>query len=74
MLKELLSNSDNVSSNRTITIITFAFMLGVMVLGLVFKLDIEILKVVLEYSLYLFVASISLKSVEKVAARLKGKD
>ena len=74
MLKELLSNSDNVSSNRTITIITFAFMLGVMVLGLVFKLDIEILKVVLEYSFYLFVASISLKSVEKVAARLKGKD
>lgn len=74
LLKELLSNSEVISSNRIITITVFVFMLIIMMISVFYKIDIDILKVILEYSLYLFVSSISLKSVEKVTNYFKTND
>lgn len=73
LIKELLSSNDVVSSNRAITIITFLFMVVVMSLSLIVSVNVEILSVILEYSFYLFLASISLKSMEKITATFKGK-
>lgn len=71
MIRELLSDSDNISSNRSITITVFVFMLLVMILSLFMEIKADTLQIVLEYSFYIFVASISLKSVEKVTDRIK---
>lgn len=74
LLRQLVSNNDLVSSNRSITVLTFIFMLIIMTMSLVFSVNVEILKVVLEYSFYIYVASISLKSVEKVTSYFRTND
>lgn len=73
MIRELLSNNDIISSNRSIAIITFIFMLLVMLFSLFTQIESDILKTVLDYSLYIFVTTVSLKSVEKVTTGLKSK-
>lgn len=72
--KQMISNNTGVSSNRFINITVMIFILAVMVYALFFPVDIETLKLVLEYAFYIFVSSLGTKSLEKITTLIKSKN
>jgi hypothetical protein len=71
--RAMISNNTGVSSNRFINVLMVVFMLLVMIYAIFIPVDIETLKLVLEYSLYIFISSLGTKSVEKITALIKSK-
>lgn len=74
-LKSILSSSSgSYSSNRTITITMLLYFLFIMTYSIIWSIEIKTLELVLEYSFYIYVSSLSLKSVEKITTIIKTKD
>jgi len=70
---KIINAGSGVSSNRFINLTMMAFMLLVMIYALLFNPSIETLKVVLEYSFYIYGTSLSYKTIEKVTYLIKNK-
>ena len=72
--RQMISSNTGVSSNRVINICMVIWMLVIMSYALVTNnIQIETLRSILEYSFYIFAASLGTKSIEKVTSIIKSK-
>lgn len=73
-LRQMVSSNTGVSSNRVINIVMVIWILVIMSYALVTNnIQIETLRTILEYSFYIFAASLGTKSIEKVTSIIKAK-
>jgi hypothetical protein len=70
----MIESNSGISSNRSINVVMVLWMLGIMTFSLIFGVELELLKIIMEYSFYIYGSSLSLKSVEKVTAIIKSKN
>jgi hypothetical protein len=74
IMRNMIESNSGVSSNRSINVVMVLWMLGIMTFSLIFGVELELLKIIMEYSFYIYGSSLSLKSVEKVTAIIKSKN